>query len=171
MGKSRYLTKSLALLRDILVKHDVKTVGKWLENNFPREFPKFPWEYIYGAWEFPVVEIHESVTSWFTTGLYAHTQLPLRWCLSPCTAPVVRVGTPLTTTCNVIPQHNVTFAWLVGGAMYNHSSGSFVISATSPQSSLTLLIIEEGDLGNVTCVARSPNVQEPMLPALCLRRS
>ena len=69
---------------------------------------------------------------------------------------MVRVGTSLTLTCHVDSQRDIAFAWVVGGATYNQSTGRFVISSTPTQSTLTLVTVEEGDLGNVTCVARDP---------------
>ncbi len=54
-------------------------------------------------------------------------------------------------------MRSIVFSWNVGGVVYKETSGRIIITNTSTTSStLTLIILEEGDLGNVTCTAIDP---------------
>ena len=83
---------------------------------------------------------------------------------------IVKLGTPHTLTCQVISTRTIAFSWIVGGVAYEETSGRIIISNTPTTSTLTLRTLEEGDLGNVTCVATDP-VHRPVSFSAVLQES
>lgn len=70
----------------------------------------------------------------------------------------VQLGTPLTLTCRVTSTRAVAFTWRVGGVDYtqDQDTGRVRINTAVVVSTLTLVTVDEGDVGNVSCEARDP---------------
>ncbi len=65
----------------------------------------------------------------------------------------------------------VVFSWRVGELLYTESTDRVDITNTRTISTLKLVTLEEGDLGNVSCVARDPIHLEVTATALLTESS